>query len=110
MKQVVALLLASAQAINIKLTPLAGHIPITPICVNVRKDTGIEEPCDTAGNSAWDPDAPLEDPIDLGWNNGFEALYWWSPTKCGADGCPTSGKPDFVSVSDGINYTSPAEF
>ena len=67
MKIAVALILASNKAINIKLTPLAGHNPLENTCVNVRKDTGIEEPCDTIGNSAWDPDVPLADPLDLGW-------------------------------------------
>ena len=65
MKFAHALLLGSTTAINI--TPLSGHAPVDNICVNVRKDTGVEEPCDTVGNSAWDPDAPLADPLDLGW-------------------------------------------
>ena len=94
MKFAVALLLASTEAINIKMTPLAGHAPADNICVNVRKDTGVEEPCDTIGNSAWDPDAPLEDPLDLGWTIGFQGLYWYSSKAC-KDGCSTEGDPSF---------------
>ena len=110
MKFAIALLLASSEAIKTKLTPLAGHLPVTNTCVNVRKDTGIEEPCETVGNSAWDPDVPLEEPADLGWTKGFEALYWFSETKCAKDGCSTGGKPNFVTVNEKINFTSPAEF
>ena len=110
MKFAVALLLASSQAINIKLTPLAGHPALTNTCVNVRKDTGIEEPCDTVGNSAWDPDVPLANPLDLGWTKGFEALYWFSKTPCKKDGCATIGTPSFVTVNESINFTSPGDF
>ena len=73
-----AFLFGSNQAINIKATPLAGHAPLPNTCVNVRKDTGIEEACDAIGNSAWEPDAPLADPFELGWTKGFQGLYWFS--------------------------------
>ena len=98
MKFAIALLLASSEAINIKLTPLAGTHPADNTCVNVRKDTGVEEPCDTIGNSAWDPDTPLEDPLDLGWKIGFEGLYWYSSKKC-KDGCSTEGEPNFTTTN-----------
>ena len=39
MKLIYALLLASTSAINIKLTPLAGHPAAENTCVNVRKDS-----------------------------------------------------------------------
>ena len=108
MKFAIALLLSSCEAINIKATPLAGHYPLTPVCVNVRKDTGIEEPCDAVGNSAWDPDAPLEDPLDLGWKSGFEGLYWFSNSPCKGDaGCPTTGNPDFSTTNQIINFGNP---
>merc|ERR1719263_605494 len=110
MKFAIALLLASTKAINIKSTPLAGHAPLQNTCVNVRKDTGIEEPCDTVGNSAWEPDAPLEDPLDKGWTKGFEGLYWFAKSPCNKEGCPTAGAPDFVTTNEFINFTSPAEF
>ena len=41
--------------------------PMQNTCVNTRKDTGVDEPCYTMGNSAWDPDVPLQDPLDWGW-------------------------------------------
>ena len=47
---------ASAVAINQKGAPLE---PEDNTCINVRKDTGIEEPCNTPGNSAWDEDKPM---------------------------------------------------
>ena len=109
MKFAIALLLSSCEAINIKATPLAGHAPMDNTCVNVRKDTGIEEDCAAIGNSAWEPDAPLADPLDLGWKSGFEALYWFSSAPC-KDGCPTTGKPNFVTTNEVINFTSPGEF
>ena len=42
--------------------------PADNICVNTRKDSGIDEPCLTGGNSAWDPDVPVESPEDLGYD------------------------------------------
>merc|ERR1712166_410793 len=104
MKFAIALLLASSEAINIKITPLAGqtplagHYPADNSCVNVRKDTGIEENCNAVGNSAWEPAAPMEDPLDLGWVAGFEGLFWYSKVDC-KDGCATIGKPDFVTTT-----------
>ena len=53
---VLALLFASANAIQIKTAPLE---PLDNTCLNVRKDTGIEEPCNAPGNSAWEADAPI---------------------------------------------------
>ena len=56
MKYTIALLLASANAIQIASTPVE---PIDNTCLYVRKDTGIEEPCNAPGNSAWEADRPL---------------------------------------------------
>ena len=114
MKFAITLLLASSQAINIKLTPLAaqtplaGHYPADNTCVNTRKDSGIDESCSATGNSAWEPAAPLESIADLGWNAGWEALYWFSSTAC-PDGCPMEGKPSFTDLGKlNIDFTSPA--
>ena len=109
MKFVIALLVANTAAINIKATPLAGNPSLEPTCVYVNQITGIEQSCDAIGNSAWEPDAPLADPFDLGWKKGFEGLYWFSD-KCSAEGCPTTGKPSFSTVNEKINFTSPGEF
>ena len=65
----------------------------------------IEEPCDTPGNSAWDPDAPLDDPMDHGWKKGFKAMYWFSQAPCSAAGCPMEGDPGFVGTTETINFT-----
>ena len=109
MKLVHSLLLAStASAINIKATPLAGHAPDENTCVYVNQKTGIEQACDAIGNSAWEPDAPLEDPADLGWSNGFEALYWFSSVGC-KDGCK-AGDASLVTVNDEINFTNNGDF
>ena len=78
--------------------------------MNVRKDSGIEEACDTAGNSAWDPDAPVPDPADLGWKKGFKAMYWYSKTACKATGCPMEGDPGHVGTTETINFTNNGEF
>ena len=56
MKYAIALLIASTSAISIKGAPL---LPTDNTCINVRKDTGIEEPCNAPGNSAWEADVPL---------------------------------------------------
>ena len=109
MKFAIALLLVSAEAINIKMTPLAGHYPADNTCVNVRKDSGIEENCSAVGNSAWEPDVPLESPADLGWEPGFEALAWFSAAPC-KDGRPTAGKPNYSSTRAKIDFTNHGEF
>ena len=56
LKYAIALLIASTSAISIKGAPL---LPTDNTCINVRKDTGIEEPCNAPGNSAWEADVPL---------------------------------------------------
>ena len=61
------------------------------------------------GNSAWNPDGPLEDPLDLGWKTGFSAKYWWSSGEC-KDGCNETGDPSFTNVVQQINFTSPGDF
>mgnify|MGYP006118397461 CR=1 FL=1 len=53
---IVAMLFASSSAIKIKHNNNEAAINT---CVNVRKDSGIEEPCNTGGNSAWDEDVPV---------------------------------------------------
>ena len=47
MKFIALALVASVSAINMRAPPVENH------CVNVNKATGVEEPCDTPGNSAW---------------------------------------------------------
>ena len=71
MKFVIALLVASSQTILIKDDELHGHPAAGNTCVNTNKETGIDEPCNAVGDSAWEPDAPLESPADLGWNSGW---------------------------------------
>ena len=110
MKFAIALLLASAEAIKIKMTPLAGHYPADNTCVNVRKDSGIEEDCAAVGNSAWEPDVPLESPYELGWEPGFESLAWFSKTPCSKEGCPIAGPPNFSSTRAKIDFTNHGEF
>ena len=56
MKYSIALLLASANAIQISGAPIE---PLDNTCLNVRKDSGIEEPCNAPGNSAWEADKPV---------------------------------------------------
>ena len=56
---VLALFFGGAEAIKVLPTPIA--------CVSVNKETGMEQACDAAGNSAWVPDKPLANPSDLGW-------------------------------------------
>ena len=106
---IASLLVANTQAINIAATPLAGHAPMQNTCVYVNQKTELEDDCSAIGNSAWVPDGPLPDPLDMGWKKGFEALYWFSDSAC-TDGCPTAGKPSFSTVNEKINFTSPAEF
>ena len=89
------------------MTPLAGHYPSDNHCVNVRKDSGIEENCDKVGNSAWEPDVPLETPADMGWEAGFEMLAWYSHSPC-KKGCPTAGAPNYSSSKDKIDFTNHA--
>ena len=84
--------------------------PEVPTCVNVRKDTGLEEACYTVGNSAWDPEAPLDDPMDMGWKNGWNAMYWYSKEKCTKGGCPMEGDPNHVGSTETINFTNNGEF
>ena len=52
---------------------------------------------------------PLEDPADLGWNNGFEALYWFAPNRECKAGC-ANGKPSWVTTNNKINFTNRGEF
>lgn len=105
-----ALLFASANAINMKQTNQVAGDPISNTCVNVRKDTMVEEACNTDGNSAWDPTIIVEDPADLGWKKGFKAMYWFSDKPCKATGCPMEGDPGFVGTTDTINFTNNGEF
>ena len=79
---VIALLLSSAQAINIR-TAGGPPDPETNVCVNVRKNTGIEEPCETPGNSAWVPDVPLPAPEALGYEPGWNGYYYWFGVSAG---------------------------
>ena len=58
---VLALLLSSTEAINIR-TAGGPPEPVDNVCVNTRKNTGIDEACETPGNSAWVPDVPLPTP------------------------------------------------
>ena len=107
---IASLLVANTQAINIAATPLAGHAPLTNTCVYVNQKTELEDDCSALGNSAWKPDGPLPDPIEMGWIKGFEALYWFSTSSCPATGCPTAGTPSLSTVNEKINFSSPAEF
>ena len=84
--------------------------PADNICVNTRKDSGIDEPCLTGGNSAWDPDVPVESPEDLGYDAGWTAQYWKAATPCKATGCVMEGPPTVKNVLATINFTNNGEF
>ena len=43
----IAMLVASTSAVTLRVDPVKNT------CVNINKATGVEEPCSTAGNSAW---------------------------------------------------------
>ena len=79
-------------------------------CVNTRKDTGVDEPCYTMGNSAWDPDVPLQDPTEFGWKKGYSQMYWFTKEACSDGGCPMEGTPDFTGAIETINFTNYGEF
>ena len=51
---------------------------------------------------------PLEDPADLGWESGFEALYWFAANKKCKDGC-ANGTPNWITTNTEINFTNRAE-
>ena len=70
----------------------------------------MEEACDTAGNSAWDPDAPVQDPADLGYKKGFKASYWYASAPCPATGCAMEGDPGHTGTTETINFTNNGEF
>ena len=73
---ILALLLSSSQAINIR-SAGGPPEPEANTCVNVRKNTGIEEPCETPGNSAWVPDKPVPTPEEMGFEAGWNGYYYW---------------------------------
>ena len=80
-------------------------------CVNVRKDSGIEEPCETPGNSAWVPDEPLPTPEDLGLTAGWDGDYYFFNTWANGDGYTAlvdapGRKPDVQAVTNEINYSN----
>ena len=50
--------------------------PLDNTCVNTRKNTGIDEPCLTPGNSAWIGDKPITAPEDMGLQAGLE-MKWY---------------------------------
>lgn len=95
---VLALLFASTMAHKLH----QKSLPIEPeenTCINVRKDTGIEEPCNTPGNSAWDPDAPIQTAAELGLSEGFVGTYWFFLHGCGHDGYNLDGvEPSLTDV------------
>jgi len=70
----------------------------------------IEEPCNTPGNSAWDHDEPLADPMDMGYKKGFKAMYWYAKAPCTKDGCPMEGDPNLTTTTETINFTQNGEF
>jgi hypothetical protein len=93
---VVAFLFASVDAVKISSKPLKAA---ENTCINVRKDTGIEEPCNTPGNSAWDEDKPIQTAAQLGLSEGFLGTYWMFPGWCGQDGYDTQGvEPTFKDI------------
>ena len=88
MKYSVALLIASTSAIHISGAPLE---PVDNTCINVRKDSGIEEPCNAPGNSAWEADVPVQTAEDLGLTKGFMVTYWFFQTATGNAGYSLEG-------------------
>tara|TARA_B110000285_G_C14922068_1_gene513094 strand:- start:431 stop:757 length:327 start_codon:yes stop_codon:yes gene_type:complete len=101
-----ALLFASTSAINIR-TAGGPPDPEENTCVNVRKNTGIEEPCSTPGNSAWVPDAPVPAPEDLGLEAGWNGYYYWFSNSATSDGYDTTGlKPSADVVTQEINFAN----
>ena len=95
---VIGMLFASVDAIKVgqKSTP---NEPMDNTCINVRKDTGIEEPCNTPGNSAWDEDRPLQSAAQLGLSEGFIGTYWMFQGHCGNNGYDTDGvDPTFTDL------------
>ena len=109
MKYAVALLIASTSAIHISGAPVE---PVDNTCINVRKDTGIEEPCNAPGNSAWEADVPVQTAEDLGLTKGFEGSYWFFPDYAGQEGYTLDGvEPNISDLAiDTINLNSPHEF
>ena len=83
-----ALLFASAEAIKIKSEPLE---PLDNTCLYVRKDTGIEQPCNAPGNSAWEPDVPLQSAAEMGLSPGYLGSYWFMPGYTGSEGYDLGG-------------------
>ena len=88
MKYAVALLIASTSAIHISNSPVE---PIDNTCINVRKDTGNEEPCNSPGNSAWEPDVQVQTAEELGLTKGFQGSYWFFNVASTADGYSLEG-------------------
>ena len=88
MKYAVALLIASTSAIQISGAPLE---PLDNTCLYVRKDTGIEEPCNAPGNSAWEADRPIQTAEELGYTKGFLGTYWFFQDASTADGYALEG-------------------
>ena len=104
MKSIAVLaLIFGVDAINIKQKgPTNAPLPNT--CVNVRKDSGIEEPCDTPGNSAWIPDEPLPSPEDLGLTAGWDGDYYFFSHGTNGDGYDKwvnapGRKPDYQGIA-----------
>ena len=79
-------------------------------CINTRKNTGEDEPCYAMGNSAWDPEMPLQDPLDWGWRKGFKQMYWFTNEPCSDGGCPMEGSANFEGVAEEINFTNIGDF
>ena len=88
MNYTIALLLASANAIHIAGSPIE---PVDNTCVNIRKDTGIEEPCNAPGNSAWEADRPVQTAEELGLTKGFLGTYWFFPEYTNSQGYSLEG-------------------
>ena len=109
MKYSVALLIASASAINIRGAPLE---PLDNTCLNVRKDTGIEEPCNAPGDSAWEADVPLQTAEELGLTKGFQGNYWFFNEKATADGFVLEGiEPTIAELPTlTVNFNNSSEF
>ena len=77
-----------------------------PICVNVRKNSAIEEDCSTPGNSAWVKDEPVPEPADIGLEAGWNGYYYWFTVAATADGYDTAGlTPSADVVADEINFS-----
>ena len=79
---VLALLFSSTQAISIR-THGGPPEPLSNTCVNTRKNTGIDEQCETPGNSAWIEDVPLPTPEQMGYEAGWNGYYYWFPNSTG---------------------------